>query len=65
MDCTKIILFEKFNITVIIIIMLEILLKKMAHIKKLVILILIKTVDSLIRPCQCGNSTIISHLHRY
>jgi hypothetical protein len=34
MDYTKIILFEKFNITVIIIIMLEILLKKMAHIKK-------------------------------
>jgi hypothetical protein len=32
MDYTKIILFEKFNITVIIIIVLEILLKKMAHI---------------------------------
>jgi hypothetical protein len=34
MNYTKIILFEKFNITVIIIIMLEILLKKMTHIKK-------------------------------
>jgi hypothetical protein len=34
MDYTKIILFGKFNVAVIIIIMLEILLKKMAHIKK-------------------------------
>jgi hypothetical protein len=34
MDYTKIILFGKFNVPVIIIIMLEILLKKMAHIKK-------------------------------
>jgi hypothetical protein len=34
MDYTKIILFGKFNIAVIIIIMLEILLKKLAHIKK-------------------------------
>jgi hypothetical protein len=34
MDYTKIILFGKFNVVVIIIIMLEILLKKMAHIKK-------------------------------
>jgi hypothetical protein len=33
MDYTKIIMFEKFNIVIIIIIMLEILLKKMAHIK--------------------------------
>jgi hypothetical protein len=33
MDYTKMILFEKFNVTVIIIIMLEILLKKMSHIK--------------------------------
>jgi hypothetical protein len=32
-DYTKMILFGKFNVTVIIIIMLEILLKKMAHIK--------------------------------
>jgi hypothetical protein len=34
MNYTKIILFGKFNVSVIIIIMLEILLKKMAHIKK-------------------------------
>jgi hypothetical protein len=34
MDYTKIILFGKFNAAVIIIIMLEIFLKKMAHIKK-------------------------------
>jgi hypothetical protein len=34
MDYTKIILFGKFSVTVIIIIMLEILLKKIAHIKK-------------------------------
>jgi hypothetical protein len=33
-DYTKIIMFGKFNVTVIIIIMLEILLKKIAHIKK-------------------------------
>jgi hypothetical protein len=33
-DYTKIIMFGKFNITVIIIIILEILLKNMAHIKK-------------------------------
>jgi hypothetical protein len=33
-DYTKIILFEKFDVAVIIIIMLEILLEKMAHIKK-------------------------------
>jgi hypothetical protein len=33
MDYTKIIMFEKFNVAVIIIVMLEILLKNMAHIK--------------------------------
>jgi hypothetical protein len=33
-DYTKIILFGKFNVAVIIIIMLKILVKKMAHIKK-------------------------------
>jgi hypothetical protein len=64
-DYTKIIPFGKFNVTVIIIIMLEILLKKMAHIKMLVILIFIETVDSLIRLCKCGNPTIIPHLHSY
>ena len=34
-DYTKIILFEKINIAIIIIIMLEILLKRMAHIKNI------------------------------
>jgi hypothetical protein len=49
----------KSNITVIIITMLEIFSKMMAHIWKCsVILILIATVDSLIYLCKCGNTKI-------
>ena len=59
------IMFRKPNIAIIIITMLKILLKKMAHIEMSVIFIPIETMDSLIRLCKCGDTTIILHLHRY
>jgi hypothetical protein len=61
----KMVLFGKLSIAVIIIIMLEILLKRWLLLQISVIVIPTETVDSLIRLCKCGNPTIIPHLHRY
>jgi hypothetical protein len=65
MSYTKMIMFEKPNVAVIIITLLEILLKMWLILKISVILIPIETVNSLICICKCSNLMIIPHLHRY